>query len=93
MCVTTRNARILSSDSTCGNAPDARRIGEFDGSGITLSYLLNAFRVIQQRAGEWLLKQLNQTKDSEASADLNKEKIFSAEGEKKVFVIEICSKF
>lgn len=38
------------------------------------------FRVIQQRAGEWLLKQLNQTKNSDGSVDLTKDALLSVDG-------------
>lgn len=41
--------------------------------------------MIQQRAGEWLLKQLNQMTDTEKdSITVSKEKIFNPEGEDKV---------
>lgn len=37
--------------------------------------------MIQQRAGEWLLKQLNQMKDSNNAIHLKKENILSVDGE------------
>lgn len=41
------------------------------------------FRVIQQKAGEWLLKQLNQMKDSDATILLKKD-ILNVDGEDEI---------
>lgn len=50
-----------------------------------LDYLYNVtvlFRVIQQRAGEWLLRQLNQMKDAEnGNVELQKENLLNVNGE------------
>lgn len=40
------------------------------------------FSVIQQKAGEWLLKQLNTMKGSDGPINLTKESIFKSEGKK-----------
>jgi len=39
--------------------------------------------VIQQRAGEWLLKQLNTIKDTDGSISMSKERILNQNGKKK----------
>lgn len=70
---------------TCGNAPGVRRIGEtFCLTGDEIDIIQFAalnFRVIQQKAGEWLLKQLNQVKDSDDMIQLKKENILNVDGE------------
>lgn len=57
----------------------------FDGTvmDVTQCHVLNC-RVIQQKAGEWLLKQLNQMKDSDEAIHLKKENILSADGEDEI---------
>lgn len=39
------------------------------------------FSVIQQRAGQWLLKQLNQAKSTDESIRLTKEALLNLDGE------------
>lgn len=72
-----------SSNSECGNAPGARRIGEtfHFGCFVIVHFIMQRFRVIQQRAGEWLLKQLNQAKNSDGSVKLTKEALSTLDGE------------
>lgn len=82
--VTTKNAPSLYTDWTCGNVRDARRIGEKIPATSTICAMWRCFswffRVIQQRAGEWLLRQLNQMKDTEdGNVELKKENILNVE--------------
>jgi hypothetical protein len=49
---------------------------------VTLTLSIHC-RVIQQRAGEWLLKQLNQMKDTEnESVQLKSQNVVNVEGKK-----------
>lgn len=55
---------------------------------VTQSSILN-FRVIQQKAGEWLLKQLNQIKDSDATIQLKKDNILNVDGEDEINIFAL----
>lgn len=71
--------------------PDVKRIGETlltsnaDVLMDVTQLVICVFSVIQQRAGEWLLKQLNQMKDSDASIHLSQENNLNLEG--KIFLL------